>query len=285
MKTTTFERRFDENKKSLMYHYCNENVLKSILENKKIWFSDIYKMNDSSEFEWARKIFIKVLKKNKHLFEQEFRIYIISSVFSAKEEVLPLIACFSKNGDLLSQWRAYTSDASGFSLGFSIQLVYKELGVNLNSIVYESSIQSDTILETLKELHSNWLMLNKDYKAIDFYAKGFSIDLHYFKNPSFFEEQEIRVTRLVVKDDAENFIDVGGNSELKKIMPLPILTRQRKGEAIKYVELPIDLTSQDVIKEIIIGPKNTMRIKDLKVLLSSLGFSNIKIKKSKSTYR
>lgn len=285
MTTTTFERRFDENKKSLMYHYCDETVLKSILENKKIWLSDIYKMNDSSEFEGARKIFLKVLKKNKHLFEQEFRIYIISSVFSAKEEVLPLIACFSKNGDLLSQWRAYTNDAKGFSIGFSLQLVHQGLGVNLNSIIYEDSIQCDIILETLKELHSNWLVMDKDYQAIDFYAKGFSIDLHYFKNPSFFEEQEIRVTRLVVKDESDNFIDVGGNSELKKIIPLPILARQRKGETVQYIELPIDLPTQNVIKEIIIGPKNTMRIKDLKDLLSSLGFSDIKIKKSKSTYR
>lgn len=284
MTTTTFERRFDENNKTLMYHYCDENVLKSILENKKIWLSDIYKMNDSSEFEWARKVFVQVLKKNKHLFEQEFRIYIISSVFSG-DQVLPLIACFSKNGDLLSQWRAYTSDASGFSIGLSMQLVYEGLGVNLNSVVYEKKIQSDLILETLKELHSNWLMLDKDYKAIDFYAKRFSIDLHYFKNPTFFEEQEIRVTRLVVKDESDNFIDVGGNSELKKIESLPILSRQRKGESIKYLELPIDLPTQDVIKEIIIGPKNSMRIKDLKVLLSNLGFPNVKIKKSKSTYR
>lgn len=283
--TTTFERRFDENKKSLIYHYCDETVLNSILENKKIWLSDISKMNDSSEFEWARKIFVKVLKKNKDLFEQEFRIYIISRVFFEKDEVLPLIACFSKNGDLLSQWRPYTNDATGFSIGFSRQLVHQGLGVNLNSIIYENSIQRNIILETLKNLHSNWLMLDKDYNAIDINAIEFSIDLQYLKNPSFFEEQEMRVVRLVVKDELDNFIDVGGNSELKKILPLPILIRQRKGETVQYIELPIDLPDQNVIKEIILGPKNTMRIKDLKNLLSSLSLSDIKIKKSKSTYR
>ena len=35
------------------------------------------------------------------------------------------ITCFSRNGDLLSQWRAYGDDGRGVSIGFNSKLLYK----------------------------------------------------------------------------------------------------------------------------------------------------------------
>jgi hypothetical protein len=281
---TTFDERFDYDK-SLIYHYCDEIVLRSILSDRKFWLSDIYKLNDRAEFEWGRKLFIHVLKRNKNLFEQEFRFYIIFRVLSAKENTLPFIGCFSKNGDLLSQWRAYTNDASGFSIGFSSNLVVKGLGVNLNSIIYDKDEQYNIVLASLIELHKNWLMTNRDYQAIDFYVNGFAIDLLYLKNPTFFEEQEIRITRLIIKDENENLRDVGGNSEIKKIDALPILSRRGKKKFVNYVELPLEIPNQNIIKEIILGPKNEISVKSVKTLLTAYGMTEVKVKKSKSTYR
>ena len=51
---------------------------------------------------------------------------------SAVPNTLPLIGCFSKNGDLLSQWRAYAEDGKGFSIGFDSNYIYHGLGVNIN---------------------------------------------------------------------------------------------------------------------------------------------------------
>jgi len=67
---TTFIPRFIPNDNSIIYHYCNDYVLKSICENQEIWLSDIYAMNDSSEFEWGRELFLRVLKENKNEFDQ-----------------------------------------------------------------------------------------------------------------------------------------------------------------------------------------------------------------------
>jgi hypothetical protein len=80
---STFDHRFDSQKDSVIYHYCSEFVLKSICKNHELWLSDIYTMNDSSEFEWGRKLFVDVLKDNKDEFEQRFRFFIMSSVMSA----------------------------------------------------------------------------------------------------------------------------------------------------------------------------------------------------------
>lgn len=67
---------------------------------------------------------------------------------SAVPNTLPLISCFSKNGDLLSQWRAYAEDGKGFSIGFDSNYIYHGLGVNINSVVYEEETQYRLILNT-----------------------------------------------------------------------------------------------------------------------------------------
>jgi len=280
---TTFTPRYIPNENSIIYHYCDDFVMKSICQNQEVWLSDIYSMNDSSEFHWGRELFVKVLKENKHEFDQTFRIFIIGKVMSAIPNVLPLIACFSKIGDLLSQWRAYANDGKGFSIGFDAIAIKNGLGVNINSIVYNEEAQYNLILDTIRGFHAMWKLNSEDYDEIQIPSEIFSIDLAYLKNPTFFEEQEIRIIRLLVKKD-ENFIDVGGISEISLIDPLTVLTR-RSNNDIRYIKLPIKITGGSVIKEIIIGPKNQQSIAQVEKLLLDIGLNNVSVKKSKSTYR
>lgn len=124
---------------------------------------------------------------------------------SAIPNTLPLIACFSKNGDLLSQWRAYAEDGKGFSISFNSNAIYHGLGVNINSVVYDEEKQYSLILNTIRGLHAMWKLNNEDYEEIQILSGIFSIDLAYLKNSTFFEEQEIRIIRLLVKEE-ENFV-------------------------------------------------------------------------------
>ncbi|WP_303543379.1 hypothetical protein [Sphingomonas natans] len=48
----------------------------------------------------------------------------------------PVIACFSKRPDVLSQWRGYADDARGWSIGFSGRAV-NSMPVTLLDVVYE----------------------------------------------------------------------------------------------------------------------------------------------------
>ncbi|MGN6603620.1 MAG: DUF2971 domain-containing protein [Ginsengibacter sp.] len=281
---TTFSPRFIPNDQSIIYHYCNDDVLKSICENQEIWLSDIYAMNDSSEFEWGRELFITVLKENKKEFDQLFRFFIVSKVMSAVPDTLPLIGCFSKNGDLLSQWRAYSEDGKGFSIGFDSNKIYQGLGVHINSVVYEEEVQYKLILNTLRGLHAIWKSTNENYDEIQIPSQIFSIDLAYLKNPTFFEEQEIRIIRLLVKDGSE-YVDVGGNSEINDVYPLKVSRRKRDEGDIMYIKLPLKIKSKHIIKEIIIGPKNENSVKQMEDIIRQLGLDGVSVKKSKSTYR
>jgi len=267
----------------ILYHYCDENILNSILSNREIWLSDINYMNDSSEFKWARDLFVKILKKNKESFTQDFRVAIINLVFGVDNNLLPLIGCFSMNGDLLSQWRAYANDGYGFSIGFSSNTIYEGFGVNIYPVTYDKEEQSKIIFDGLKNLFKIW---KKDPQEFFLLGVGFSTDLNYLKNPYFKEEAEVRIVRLIVKDEhSKKFIDVGGNSEINKIIPLNILEREKNGNKIKFVKLPITVPNYQIIKEIIIGPKSTVEVDEISKMLQMNGFENVKITKSNIPYR
>ncbi|MCY0978896.1 DUF2971 domain-containing protein [Chryseobacterium wangxinyae] len=240
-------------------------------------------MNDATELKWARDLFLNTLKAYKNEFTQDFRFAIINSVFTVDNYVLPLIGCFSFNGDLLSQWRAYADDGKGFSIGFSSNLIQQGLGVNIQPISYDLKEQKEIIIDSLKELFIVWKENKKLFLNI---SKGFSIDLNYLKNPHFKEEAEVRIVRLIVKDqDSLKYHDVGGNSEINKIQPLSILERERNGQKIKFIKLPITIPNHQIIKEIILGPKSTLDYDKVKKLLEYNNFKNVKIKKSQIPYR
>ena len=45
----------------------------------------------------------------------------------------PFVACFSSNGDVLSQWRSYSENGFGFSIGFSTEEMQNHLKKQLIS--------------------------------------------------------------------------------------------------------------------------------------------------------
>lgn len=124
-------------KGELIYHYCNSIAFWSICTKRSIWLSSIFNMNDAKELVWGRDILLDTLNKNKKLFPQEFRVFMIFNIYSVDGDLLPLIASFSKNGDLLSQWRAYADDAKGFSIGFCKNTISNTLPINMKNISYD----------------------------------------------------------------------------------------------------------------------------------------------------
>lgn len=47
---------------NIMYHYCNVEAFKAIIQNKTLWLSSVYNLNDYKEIHWIKE---KVLKKSK----------------------------------------------------------------------------------------------------------------------------------------------------------------------------------------------------------------------------
>jgi hypothetical protein len=113
----------------------------------------------------------------------------------------------------------------------------------------------------------------------------FAIDLCSFKHPSFFEEKEFRIVRVLLYSNGE-YSDVGGHTDVGGSGRVPTKTRFRGSEEISYIELPRDENRQaTMIAEVIMGPNNVEAPDVTRTRVESAGYHNFVVKKSFSTYR
>jgi hypothetical protein len=102
----------------LLYHYTTQEGLLGILgdKDKEIWATHYRYLNDASEGQIVSKLLSDELKERN----------CDEGVKSQGEQILSEITSqdvyatsFSEDGNLLSQWRAYSGNSGGYSIGFS----------------------------------------------------------------------------------------------------------------------------------------------------------------------
>jgi hypothetical protein len=133
----------------ILYHYTSQAGLLGILASDRIWATDIYGLNDWTEFRLvfttasmqlladafnsglpddidadAKKMIIECV-----LAERNFPklLEIIKADPPHGERKGVFVCSFTAAGDLLSQWRGYSYSSQGFSLGFNTTLLKKQL--------------------------------------------------------------------------------------------------------------------------------------------------------------
>ena len=106
----------------LGYYYCSLNTFLNIIKNKQIYLSDPLKMNDTLEIKW----YLKNLENEDRLYREldfdvaesvfenlksysglDFTLEEFKEILNYKGQRSAYINCFSKEPDILSQWRAY----------------------------------------------------------------------------------------------------------------------------------------------------------------------------------
>ncbi|MDD2586799.1 MAG: DUF2971 domain-containing protein [Syntrophomonadaceae bacterium] len=274
----------------IFYHYCSVDVLLSILKNDELRLSDIEKSNDYTERKWMiNKIeeeFTDIASKN--ILREEYEKLIRGFSRWGKDfEILGNVyaSCFSTEGDLLSQWRAYAQDGHGVAIGFSGELLEKvnnfKYGIRFLPIIYDSEKQIEYGRVQAKEILD--LLLEGDFlfHAMSEVFINNLTSLCCYKNPAFSEEKEWRLCvslspecRTTAKAHYDPFV----MSEIKLY--------SNKKRIVTYFNLNFKKVKNEIIKEIILGPKCEISIKDVQQALFILGYpsSNIEIKKSKATY-
>ncbi len=133
----------DQKPPDTIYHYTNSAGLQGILENKYIWATNAYYLNDVSELKYGESLAKEILNplifslspsgSNHWVKKSEREITApleISSkyalLFEATQAVIRIpkndvyVSSFSLEKNLLSQWRAYGNHGGGYSIGFDI---------------------------------------------------------------------------------------------------------------------------------------------------------------------
>jgi hypothetical protein len=112
----------DSTEPKVVYHYTSADTLLKIVENERIWASNIGYLNDVME----RQHCIDMLQKRLPVFlesqQTPYSIELEESVskLTASGYDAPYVASFSVDRDSLPLWRSYCPNGNGVSIGFRV---------------------------------------------------------------------------------------------------------------------------------------------------------------------
>ncbi|CAI1576743.1 DUF2971 domain-containing protein [Serratia proteamaculans] len=270
---------------ALIYHYCSPQTFLHIIENKCIWLSSTNNMNDSSEGIWVKNAFQNAVYELKSLYGIQ---WVMQTLKNYDEINLPkYICCFSKDGDSLSQWRAYAQDGEGISIGIEDG----DLGINEHSLSANMDPRKSLAIKEIDyvsegDIYHEFITYANDNISPDDFYKGSAYTFAKYcvdraaivKNPAFTEEKEKRLIFSYaewggyVTDDLDT-----ENNELDELK-----FRVSNGYLTNHFEYTIPTKS---IKEIYIGPKNKFSTYDLNLFLNHNSLWDVEVKRSSATYR
>jgi hypothetical protein len=195
----------------------------------------------------------------------------------------PLISCFSKNPDVLSQWRGYAKDGTGVALGFDATKLSRIAATFLNCD-YDFDTQVARMTARLKACHA----LRDDFTPEQHGVHLFGA-LPSLKNPAFREEAEVRAVHLLnvqITEDGIHLVDPGGEAFGHTAAGCPVEFNIRDNGIVAYIDLPyVEGEPDGAIVEVVLGPKNPNAPTNVWALLTRHGHKNVKIRLSKATYR
>ncbi len=197
----------------IIYHYTSCDGLKGIIEERNMFFSDIYSLNDKSE----RFYFYRVLKEvfedmhsNNELNDDFYNFLtvrtnaVLSDDYLEKESEIKFwrqyyTSSFSLGSDSLMLWNNYakSNDHDGYNIGFrksdiltGFQTSNKKDDVfYAGTVIYDKSKQISVIKSILAE--SNKLYEDKPHTQTEIGMALHTIAL-FFKHPGFSSEEEYR---------------------------------------------------------------------------------------------
>lgn len=287
-----------------LYHYCSGETFLSIIKNRSIWMSSISLSNDYMEGKIVSNVIDSLAAKEKFSYEN---ISILQNSLNFINDTMDGFGfCMSEEKDLLSQWRGYANDATGFSVGFSVEylralcsVIFLEKGshIKLLKVLYDLKDCENAITPIFNKI-KDLVEKNEFGKGIGEcrrrYGRNDRVDVYdiegkivaprlsgtilrlksnlfLLKANAFHEEKEWRlIYDFFKRGNGECSFRVAGN----KIIPY------------KEINLiPFETVDISPIVEVVIGPKNMTPIYVIKSLLEQNGFTNVRISRSSASYQ
>ncbi len=107
----------------IIYHYTNDAGLRGIVETGRLWFTDIFNLNDPTELKHGIGPAIELLNAESDDARPEIKQFcknLDAILHGGNEQTAHYFICsFSSAGDDLGQWRAYADNGRGYAIGFA----------------------------------------------------------------------------------------------------------------------------------------------------------------------
>ncbi len=268
----------------ILYHYTSQAGLLGILASDRIWATDIYTLNDWTEF---RLLFTsasmqlladafnsglpddidadaKQMMMDRVLAERNFPklLEIIKADPPNGERDGVFVCSFTAAGDLLSQWRGYSYSSQGFSLGFDTTLLKKQLGAlhtpatptELVECVYDEAKIREHIHDLGRKAADGFRELKERNETvpagfITLRAPSENYRKHSFYLHRSFTFATVPFLRLAAQFKHHGFQEerewrVLGRALWKTLLPDKVKVRSGQFGPTSYVEIPLGLHSQ-----------------------------------------
>jgi ribosomal protein S16 len=292
---------------AVLYHYCSNAAFLSIISTHKIYASEFTLSNDILEGKWIREVV------QRYCNEKNVSFYNANTIIEEVDKLTSFLGaagiCLSQEGDLLSQWRAYSTNGSGVSIGFD-QSCFGVDGSplpSLQQIIYEPTDQKKLIqnrmdraielvgkgaigsgrIRSLLETAGQSEHDKREKQALDreFLVEIFALFPHFYilKNPAFQEEREWRSVTLIIP---QNNVNPDAESEGSGWYLNQMDFRALADRIVPHKEFSLDNNlGSSVICEVILGPRNVTPVRVVEAALLHHGWKGVPVRKSTASYR
>ncbi len=264
---------FGDTPQGQLYHYTTLTGLLGIITTRTLWASDIRYMNDSAELKHSADLIKAEVQQRiaqrpeKAGLLGQFVEWVTHRITNGH---MLFGASFRSHGNLLSQWRGYSTHGKGVSLGFSKEYILQcaeKQHFKIGKCIYNPERQLQLIKEVVDAVEAEAEEYEREQKGAklldEIYRPVFEkmeIDLlkiaAVLKHPSFREEEEWRVVSPVYTSYTDS----------------PILFREANAMLVPYIEFDLKLKSEQPpqIEHVFLGPTSNTSISmnSLKMFLS-----------------
>lgn len=281
--------RFVPSDDDVLYHYCSPETFLIICTTKRLRFSDLFSMNDFMEVHWGYHVWEQAAGSLIDEVGKDFLDAIDAVIHVSGVKALALASCMSRKGDVLSQWRAYGTDGTGYAIGFrAVDLV--QMPVQPLRVEYNFENQVKKLQTFIRAIHA--VELEEDVKqGPDFMhaCARLAFDLSSFKNPAFAEEDEVRLIHMLNFEPSNSslrLVDPGGTAFGEPADPLSVGFHISRSTPVAHLDIPFTREERRCpIVEVVLGPKNDSMPSGVSVTLETLGLGDVHVRKSKASYR
>lgn len=242
--------KFGWRNQGLRYHYTDAQGLLGIIQNGRLWATDIRFLNDPSEGSFLSERLIGIMESKAGGIsetEQDIIRGLRKALCNPRSNYSSFCASLSANGDLLSQWRGYGSFGNGYAVGMKLGGGFPHPQI----AQYYDVVYGDEGLEELAfDLLDLFVSSFEEWKDLMFdeWAYTVSVLAKSFKDPSYSEEQESRLVCTYSWDNNDNFQN-----------EIPLQFRARGSDLIPFIPMSLGLLKEGEaprlpIKRIVVGP-------------------------------
>ncbi len=186
-----------------LYHYTDANGFLGIFQAGSIWATSAYHLNDVQEFRYAIDLITGLLIKRLTPENRQFNTHyseLAKMLDDIANGVQVFVSSFSEEGDLLSQWLAYSGPKNGYAIGFGPEhfRMASRQGFRLVRCVYKKDEQealASKVIDVFCEMRSQ----GRDVTAEgDDVHDVVMVAVATMKHPGFEREAEWRLIKPVI---------------------------------------------------------------------------------------